>query len=113
MWAAEHINALPPDMLRAAIGRARACGNAAAATHYFSTSITVRGRVFRSLHFEDFACDNRAAVCNASGCLHEIYLESHGHYRLVFGTFVRDLTMSSDRGAVMLEVSGGPSRGYY
>ena len=41
-WASEHIEGLPADIRRAVVARERACGNAAAAAHYFSVSIEVR-----------------------------------------------------------------------
>lgn len=112
-WSSEHIEGLPFDMRRDVDGHARACGNAPSALHYFSTSISVDGQLFRSLHFEEFRCEAHAAVCNAGGCLHEIYLESNGRFRRVFSTFARDVTMSSDRGALTIEVSGGRSGGTY
>jgi hypothetical protein len=107
--AAEHIDSLPADLRRAIVTRARACGNKAAAAHYFSVSIDAGGRRFVSLHFEDFVCANRAAVCIADRCLHEVYLESHGRYRLVFSTHASDLKLIND-GAVGIEVSDGTSR---
>lgn len=112
-WAAEHIEGLPLDLRRDVDVHARACGNAPAARHFFSTSISVGGQVFRSLHFEEFRCDGYAAVCNTNGCLHEIYLESNGRYRRVFGIYAHDVTMLSERGALAVEVSGGRSGGIY
>jgi hypothetical protein len=111
-WTSEHIEGLPRDIRRGIVGRERASGSTAAATHYFSVSIEVGGRRFVSLHFEDFACANRAVVCNG-GCLHEVYLESGGRHRLVFSTRARDLRMFNDGGAVGFEVTGGPSAGRY
>jgi len=107
--AAEHVDALPADIKRAVAIRARACGNKAAAAHYFSVSIEAGGRRFVSLHFEDFVCANRAAVCAADRCLHEVYLESHGRYRVVFSTHASDLKLIND-GAAGIEVTDGTSR---
>ena len=112
-WSAEHVGGLPADIRSAVDVRARACGNAPAARHYFSTSITAGGRLFRSLHFEDFACGNRAAVCRADGCLHEVYLESNGRYRRVFSTYAGDMKMDSEGGVLVIEVTGGRSSGRY
>lgn len=111
-WAAEHIEGLPPDIRRAVVARERACNNTAAATHYFAVSIEAGGRRFVSLHFEDFACVSRAAVCNG-GCLHEVYLESGRRQRLVFSTRAHDLRMFKEGGTVGLEVTGGPSAGRF
>lgn len=112
-WAAEHIEGLPPDIRREVIGRAHACGNKPAAAHYFSVSIQAGGTRFVSLHFEDFACMNRAAVCDDGLCLHRLYLNSHGRQRLVFSTRARDLRMFNDGNTVGFEVMGGPSAGLY
>ncbi len=112
-WAAEHIEGLPLDIRRGVLARERACGSKAAAAHYFSVSIEAGGLRFRSLHFEDFACANRAAVCNGDGCLHEVYLESHGRHRLVFSIRARDLRMFEDSGTVGFEVTGRKSDRFF
>ena len=107
-WAAEHIDNLPPDIRRRIAARETACGNQAAAGHYFSVSIVAGGLRFRSLHFEEFACVNRASLCNARGCLHEVYLESGGRHRLVFSARAHDLKMI-DGAAAGIEVNYGTS----
>lgn len=112
-WAAEHIEGLPTDIRSAVRARARACGNEAAAVHYFSVSITTAGARFVSLHFEDFACTNRAAVCDDGLCLHQLYLDHRGRQRLVFNTRAHDLRMFNDGDTVGVEVMGGPSAGRY
>lgn len=111
--AAEHIEGLPPDIRGDALGQSRACGNRAAAAHYFSVSIQAGGSRFISLHFEDFVCMNRSAVCTDGLCLHRLYLDTHGRQRLVFSTRAREITMFNDGNTVGLEVVGGPSAGYY
>ena len=65
-----------------------------------------------SLHFEDFVCANRAAVCNAGECLHEVYLESGGRHRLVFSVHARDLKMT-DGAAAGIEVNHGTSNQFF
>lgn len=111
--AAEHIEGLPPDIRGDALARARACGNKAAAAHYFSVSIQSGGTRFVSLHFEEFVCMNRAAVCDDGLCLHRLYLDSRGRQRLVFSTRARELTMFNVGNTVGFEVIGGPSAGHY
>ena len=110
-WAAEHIEGLPSNM-RSAV-RARACGNKAAAVHYFSVSIATAGARFVSLHFEDFACTNRAAISDDGLYLHQLYLDLRGRQRLVFSTRASDLRMFNDGDTVGIEVIGGPSVGRY
>lgn len=83
-FAAEHIEELPPEIQRTMSARARACGNKAASAHYFSVSIGTKDQRFISLHFEDFACQNRNTICQGDLCLHEVYLQSRAGPRLVF-----------------------------
>lgn len=108
-WASEHIEGLPADIRRRIVALERACGNAAAAAHYFSASIEPGGQRFVSLHFEDFACANRAAVCNGGGCLHEVYLESGDRHRLVFSARAWEVRLTNESGVVGIEVSQGGS----
>lgn len=103
-WASEHIEGLPADIKRRIVALERGCGNAAAAAHYFAVSIEAGGQRFLSLHFEEFACRNRAAVCNGNGCLHEIYAEARGRYRIVFSKKALDVRMTNDRGIAEIEV---------
>lgn len=112
-WAAEHIEGLPSDIRSEVRARARACGNKAAAIHYFSVSIATAGARFVSLHFEDFACTNRATICDDGLCLHQLYLDLRGRQRLVFSTRAHDLRMFNDGDTVSIEVMGGPSAGRY
>lgn len=109
-FAAEHINQLPADIRRGLTSRARACGSKVAAAHYFSTTIEADGLRFRSLHFEEFACEAPGAICQPGGCLHEIYLESGGRSRLVFSTYARELRMTNHGGIAGLEVLGNSVR---
>lgn len=112
-WASEHIEGLPNGIRGEVLARARACGNKAAAAHYFLVSIAAGGTRFVSLHFEDFACSNRSVVCDDGLCLHQLYLDLRGRQRLVFSTRALDLRMFKDGDTVGIEVMGGPSAGRY
>jgi len=103
-WAAEHIEGLPEDIRRDVRGHAKACGNAAAAAHYFSVSIEASGVRFRAQHFEDFSCANRAVVCHAEGCLHEVFLDNGKRQRLVFSIYARDVRLTNYGGVAGIEV---------
>lgn len=72
---------------------------------YFAVSIEGRRPALYVLHFEEFACGNRAAVCNGNGCLHEIYRRSRGRYRIVFSRKALDVRMTNAGGIAGLEVS--------
>lgn len=109
-YAEEHIDMLPGD-IRSGLARLEpACGGKAAAAHYFSTTIEAGGRSFRSLHFEEFSCSGRAAVCRPVGCLHEVYVTVGSHSRRVFSAYVQDVRMVDMDGAAGLVVTGSPSR---
>lgn len=103
-YAAEHINRLPGDIQRGLDRLKRTCGERAAATHYFSTTIAARGLHFRSLHFENFACGRREGVCRPNGCLHEIYLVRDGRSRRVFSAYVGDVKLINVNSTIGLEV---------
>ena len=79
----------------------------------FSVSIVAGGLQFTSLHFEEFACTNRASLCNAHGCLHEVYLEAGGRHRLVFSARARDVRLSNDGGVAGIEVNYGASNQFF
>ncbi|MBI3700546.1 MAG: hypothetical protein HY242_08920 [Afipia sp.] len=107
--ASEHVETLPKDIRREISKHERDCGNKASAAHYFAVSIEADGQKFVSLHFEDFACANRAAICREDGCLHEVYAEARGRHRLVFSAHARDVKMTNDRGVVKLRIENGVS----
>jgi hypothetical protein len=81
-WNPEHISGLPPDV-RAGI--ARVCGPNAHAEHYFATFFERAQRI--KLHFEHAHCRDDKPMCNSSGCLHQEYLLTGGHYRLLRSYF--------------------------
>lgn len=106
-YAAEHIDLLPADIRHGLARLERPCGGKAAATHYFSTTIEAGGLHFRSLHFENFACERREVICRAERCLHEVYLEQGGHSRRVFSAYVDDIKLINAGGTAGLELEGG------
>lgn len=106
-YAAEHIDLLLVDIRHGLARLERPCGGKAAATHYFSTTIDAGGLHFRSLHFENFACERREAICRAGRCLHEVYLEQSGHSRRVFSAYIDDMKLINADGTAGLELEGG------
>lgn len=76
-WNSEHINQLPAEVRNAV---SHLCGPSLRAAHYFATySENLR---FLNLHFEHSQCQSQK-VCTQAGCLHQIYVLSGGHYRLL------------------------------
>ena len=76
-WNPEHINQLPPEVR---IAVSRLCGPSLRAAHYFAT-YSENSRLL-NLHFEHSQCQSQK-VCTQAGCLHQIYVFSAGHYRLL------------------------------
>ena len=70
----QHIQSLPPE-IRASIEHQ--C-DLPRALHDFAAYSDDR----IVLHYEHFYCQGRDVFCNASGCLHQVYVSSGGHYRL-------------------------------
>jgi hypothetical protein len=70
-----HILDLPPEV-RASI--AHQC-DVPRALHDFA-AYSDHDRIV--LHYEHFYCQGRDVFCNASGCLHQVYVLSGGRYRL-------------------------------
>jgi CelD/BcsL family acetyltransferase involved in cellulose biosynthesis len=106
-YAGHHIAGLPAEIRKIASSRAAACGNVAAAQHYFSVSIEGEGRQFVSLHYDKFACKNRATVCRADGCLHEIFVRSSNGWTPVFQAYAAETRLDNDGGRLCLKVRRG------
>ncbi len=74
-WNPQHIDQLPPDIRRAVLAK---CASRPDAGHYFATYLHDEVH----LHFEHFHCEG-VSFCDNSGCLHQIYGSSGGHYHLL------------------------------
>jgi hypothetical protein len=73
----DHIEVLPPEVRDAV---KRQCGTPRALhefSHYTDNLQTV------VLHYEHFHCSTGGTFCGPSGCLHQVYGSSHGHYKLL------------------------------
>ena len=73
----QHVESLPPEIRAAIIRQCRG----PKAHHNFASYTEDLQRIV--LHFEHLHCDSDGAFCSPSGCLHQIYVSSHGHYRLL------------------------------
>jgi hypothetical protein len=73
----QHIESLPPEIRDAVI---RGCSRPKALHEFAGYTDNLQKVV---LHFEHFYCGTDGIFCNASGCLHQVYISSHGHYRLL------------------------------
>jgi hypothetical protein len=77
-WNPQHITGLPAE-IRSAV--THMCGQSIAAEHLFATYL--QGSRLIILHFEHVRCDHRGSLCTQAGCLHQVYVSTGAHYRLL------------------------------
>jgi len=73
----QHIDNLPPEIRSSIL---RQCSEPKA-LHPFASYSDGAKRI--ELHFEHFVCDGDGSYCTQSGCLHQVWILVHGHYRLM------------------------------
>ena len=84
-WNPEHIDRLPPEVRYAL---RRICKDPPRAGHYFATYFDNSHLI--KLHFEHLHCDGRATFCRGDSCLHQEYVSTGGHYRLMKSYYGRN-----------------------
>ena len=77
-YNAQYIESLPPEVRAALIHQ---CRSTPKALHNFASYTENLKRIV--LRFKYFYCNSGGTFCGPSGCLHQIYVSSHGHYRLL------------------------------
>ena len=93
-WNAQHIEQLPAEVRSAIASYARVCGGPLAAEHFFALYFRSGNANLIGLHFERLRCADRAAVCKAAGCLHQVYISTGGRYRLLSSSYVPELDLT-------------------
>jgi hypothetical protein len=93
-WNPQHIGGLPAEIREAIAPYARVCGAPLAAEHSFARYFQRGSAKLIGLHFEHVRCSNRAAVCTAAGCLHQVYISTGGRYRLLKSSYVQELDLT-------------------
>jgi hypothetical protein len=94
-WNAQHMDVLPPEVRNAVAPYARVCGGPLAAEHSFARYFQNGSVKLIGLHFENVRCGNRASICKASGCLHQVYISrGGGPYRLLTSAYVPELDLT-------------------
>jgi hypothetical protein len=85
----------PPDVRRVVERWKSVCGFPLSARRSFVHYLGDRslGYQFIALHFHDLSCDNRTAVCNDRGCLHQVYVSTGSTYRVVFTEYLQEVTL--------------------
>jgi hypothetical protein len=76
VWNTARIDALPPELGSRVMRPERACGAPVSAAKLFALHLRASGTRFIALHFNDFRCENRNALCWGSECLYEAYVRS-------------------------------------
>jgi hypothetical protein len=84
-WNSEHIDRLPPEVRSAVL---RMCKTLPRAAHYFATYLD-NSRVIK-LHFEHLHCEEPTTFCRQNNCLHQVYVFSGSHYRLLKSYYGRN-----------------------
>ena len=77
----QHIQGLPTNVRNHVMSMCRT----PRALHTFSSYDENLQRVV--LHFEHFYCENGGSFCGPSGCLHQVYVLTRGHYKLLRGYY--------------------------
>ena len=103
-WNPAHLEMLPSE-IRARVRKLEAaCGVPVVAAQQFALYLTIPGTQFLALHFDDFRCQNNSVLCNASGCLHEVYASRGGGYRRVLSVYARDIRLIRQQNAALVEI---------
>jgi hypothetical protein len=67
-----------------------------------------RGDEFIALHFDQFRCANRSALCTSTGCLHKIFVTRDGlSHREVWRDHVQEVGMTNEAGRMFVDVHCG------
>lgn len=105
-WRASHIAALPGEVAREVYKWQKFCG-ALKARSSFVRVTEIAGHRYLALHFEHLSCEDRTAVCSASGCLHQVYEFRHGRFHKVTSLQTSELQVSRLGSRIALEVDCG------
>jgi hypothetical protein len=103
-WNPAHLEMLPPEIRTDVLKWNAVCGDSVAAAQRFALYLSVPNARFVALHFDDFRCRNRTALCGTAGCLHEVYVSTKGRYWRVLAVQAYDVRLSSFQNQVLLEL---------
>ena len=79
----QHMSSLPPEIRNSILHRC----NEPKALHPFASYSDDSKTIV--LHFEHFVCDGDGTYCSPSGCLHQVWAVTRGHYLLVRSYYAR------------------------
>lgn len=102
----EHLQRLPPAIHKAFKSAQLLCRDDTinVRTGYLRYLKGSSGDEFVAIHFDQFACSNRDALCSPNGCLHRVFVSRGGKYREVWRGDVFEIDMSIDSGVPSVNV---------
>lgn len=106
-WRTAHIETLPLEVAREVQKWRKSCGGELKARRSFARFVEIGGHRYLALHFEQLHCDNKAAVCSAAGCLHEIYAFGGGRFRRVTSFWTSELQIANYNNQAAIESDCG------
>ena len=103
----EHMRQLPPGVRAAILNAQKICGEETASVRngFLRYLKETNGDEFIALHFDQFNCQNRSALCTATGCLHQIFVARRGvaHHE-VWRDHVQEIDMTNETGRMSANV---------
>lgn len=102
----ERMQQLPPAIHKAFKAAQRRCMDDSinVRTGYLRYIKGSRGEEFVAIHFDQFGCSNRDALCSPKGCPHRVFLSRGGTFREVWRGDVLEIDMSIDSGVPSIDV---------
>ncbi len=102
----ERLQQLPPAIRKAFKAAQRLCMDDAinVRTGYLRYIKGSWGEEFIAIHFDQFGCSNRDALCSPRGCPHRVFLSKGGMHREVWRGDVFEIDMSIESGVPSIDV---------
>lgn len=102
----EQLQRLPPVIHKAFKAAQLVCMDDAinVRTGYLRYLKGPRGEEFIAVHFDQFGCSNREALCSPKGCPHRVFLSRGNMHREVWRGDVFEIDMSIDSGVPSIDV---------
>jgi hypothetical protein len=107
---AERLQQFPSIVRAAIVNTLKSCGEESIGIRsgFIRYLRDANGDEFVALHFDQFRCANRSALCTLSGCLHQIFAaRDRRTYREVWHDHVQEVDMTNETGLMSASVGCG------
>ncbi|MFB9267345.1 hypothetical protein ACFFWD_30060 [Bradyrhizobium erythrophlei] len=104
----ERLQQLPSAVRAALLNAQKACGEERISVRsgFIRYLKNTNGSELIALHFDQFHCANRSALCTSSGCLHQIFLARRGVvHREVWHGHVQEVDLTDRGGRIFANVA--------